>query len=286
MPETDAGPRLGDVLAEGRRRLAAGGIDDAAREVTEIWATLFRRVAGESFMEQDRSLVPDDAARLEAAFLRRARGEPLAHVTGVAGFRYLALGSDARALIPRPETEGLVQGLLARVRTGSAVDVGTGTGCIALSLAAEGAFRRVIGIDRSGEALALARANRAATGAGVAFVRGDLVSSIAPASVDALVSNPPYLSTAEYAALDPSVRDWEPIAALVSGPDGLDATFELLDDGRRVIRPGGWIALELDCTRATRVAERAALLGWTSVGVEADLFGRERYLFAQRSATS
>jgi release factor glutamine methyltransferase len=286
MAETDARPTLGAVLAEGRRRLGAGGVDAPAREVAEIWATLFRRVAGESFLEQDSALGPDDAARLEAAFLRRARGEPLAHVTGVAGFRYLALSSDARALIPRPETEGLVQGVLARVRTGSALDVGTGTGCIALSLATEGAYSRVIGIDRSGEALALARANRAATGARVDFVRGDLLSSIAPASVDALVSNPPYLSTAEYGALDPGVRDWEPSAALVSGPDGLDATFELLDDGCRVVRPGGWIALELDCTRAARVAERAVVLGWTSVGVEADLFGRERYLFAQRSTTS
>jgi release factor glutamine methyltransferase len=105
-------------------------------------------------------------------------------------------------------------------------------------------------------------------------------------SVDALVSNPPYLSAAEYAALDPGVRDWEPGMALVSGPDGLDATFALLDDGRRVLRPGGWLALEVDCTRAQRVAERAVLLGWSTVGVEADLFGRERYLFAQRSATS
>jgi release factor glutamine methyltransferase len=141
-------------------------------------------------------------------------------------------------------------------------------------------------VERSAAALALAVENRGTTGAAVQFVRGDLLSAIAPMSVDALVSNPPYLSAAEYAALDPGVRDWEPGMALVSGPDGLDATFALLDDGRRVLRPGGWLALEVDCTRAQRVAERAVLLGWSTVGVEADLFGRERYLFAQRSATS
>lgn len=284
MPDTLA--RLGDVLADGRQRLIASGVDDPAREAAEIWGALFHRVPGEYVLEREHALDPADAARLDAAFRRRAAGAPLAHVTGVAGFRYLELKADARALIPRPETEALVEGTLARVRTGTAVDVGTGTGCIALSLASEGAFTRVIAVERSAAALALAGENRGATGAAVQFVRGDLLSAIAPMSVDALVSNPPYLSAEEYAALDPGVRGWEPGMALVSGPDGLDATFALLDDGRRVLRPGGWLALEVDCTRARRVAERAVLLGWSTVGVEADLFGRERYLFARRSATS
>ena len=284
MPETLV--RLGDVLAEGQRLLAEQGIAAPAREAREIWAGLFGRTPGESALERGRSLEPADAARLAAAFERRARGEPLAHVTGVAGFRYLDLKCDCRALIPRPETEGLVEGILARVRTGVALDVGTGSGCIALSLAREGAFSRVIGVDRSADAIALARSNAAAVGAKAAFFLGDLVTAISPASVDALVANPPYLSAVEYATLDPAVRDWEPAMALVSGTDGLDATFALLDDGRRVVRPEGWIGLELDCTRAERVAERAIHLGWTTVSVHADLFGRERYLFAQRSGTS
>ena len=284
MPDTLA--RLGDILAEGRRRLGASGVADPAREVREIWAALFDRVPGESVLERDRPLAAAAVARLAAAFDRRAGGEPLAHVTGAAGFRHLDLRSDRRALIPRPETEGLVEGLLARVCTGVAVDVGTGSGCIALSLAEEGAFSRVIGVDRSADALELARANQAALDLGVEFLRGDLVTSIAPASVDALVANPPYLSAAEFSALDPAVRDWEPAMALVSGTDGLDATFALLDEGRRVVRAGGWIGLELDCTRATRVADRAGQLGWTTVSVEADLFGRERFLFARRNGTS
>ena len=284
MPETLG--CLGDALAAGQKRLAENGVAGAAREAREIWAALFDRAPGESVLERDRPLEPAAAARLAAAFDRRAGGEPLAHVTGVAGFRHLELRSDRRALIPRPETEGLVEGVLARVRTGTAADVGTGSGCIALSLAGEGSFSRVIGIDRSADALALARANRAAHGLAVDFLRGDLVTSLGPASVDALVANPPYLSAAEYSTLEPAVRDWEPAMALLSGTDGLDATFALLGDGRRVVRPGGWIALELDCTRAGRVADRAIQLGWTTVGLEADLFGRERYLFAQRSGTS
>lgn len=284
MPETVV--TLGEVLDDGRRRLAAAAVPDPAREVALIWSAVVHRAPGESVLERQRPLIATEMERLDTALRRRAGGEPLAYVTGIAGFRYLELASDARALIPRPETEGLVAGVLARVRQGTAVDVGTGSGCIALSLATEGEFSRVIGIDRSAQAIALARANQAATGSAVCFVVGDLLSAIASASVDALVSNPPYLSQAEYAALDPSVRDWEPVLALVSGADGLSATRTLLEDGRRAVRPGGWLGLEVDCTRAREAAERATALGWADVSVEADLFGRERYLFARRSSTS
>ena len=222
----------------------------------------------------------------QAMVRRRAAGEPFAHVAGRAGFRSLLLRSDRRALIPRPETEGLVDLLLTRLRTGRVADVGTGTGCLALSLAAEGNFERIIGIDLSPDALAIAAENRTLTGLPVDLVRGDLCGPIAGAGLDALVSNPPYLTASEFEVLDPSVRDWEPAVALTSGPDGLAATRRLLDDGRRVLRAGGWIALEVDCTRAGRCAALARGLGWNEILVQNDLFGRERYLLARRSATS
>lgn len=284
MPETLV--TLGSVLEEGSRRLAAAGITDPRREAAVIWAVLTGRTPGESVLERLQLLRPGEGERLDAAFARRAGGEPLAYVTGRAGFRHLDLAVDARVLIPRPETEGLVEGVLTRIRRGTAVDVGTGSGCIALSLASEGEFEEVIGIDRSAAALAVARLNRKAVGRPVRLVRGDLLSPLAADSADAIVSNPPYLSEPEYAAVGSSVRDWEPEAALVSGPDGLAATVALLNDGRRVLRPGGWIAIEVDCTRAGRAAEHALALGWTDVTVEADLFGRERFLFARRSARS
>ncbi|HEX5632482.1 MAG TPA: HemK family protein methyltransferase, partial [Gemmatimonadales bacterium] len=200
-----------------------------------------------------------------------------------AGFRRLDLRSDRRALIPRPETEGLVDLALARVREGVAADVGTGTGCLALSLRQEGGFHEVIGVDVSAEALALAALNAALTGLAVRWVEGDLCGPLADHSVDLLVSNPPYLTRAEYEALDGAVRAWEPALALASGEDGLDATRRLLDDGRRVVRAGGWLALELDCTRAGAAAGLARAAGWQDVRVELDLFGRERYLLARRS---
>jgi release factor glutamine methyltransferase len=280
------GVPLRALLEAGRRRLLEADAADAAREAAVIWALAFERRPGEALLEQDRAVAAADAERLTVLFDRRARGEPLAYVAGRAGFRYLDLAVDRRALIPRPETEGLVAGVLQRVRQGTAFDVGTGTGCIALSLATEGGFERVVAVDQSADALALAERNRRESRRQVELIRGDLTTPFADGSADALVSNPPYLSEAEYAALDPGVRDWEPALALVSGADGLAATGRLLDDGRRVVRPGGWIALELDASRAGRVGRMAAALGWQDVSVESDLFGRERYLFARRSIAS
>ncbi|MBA2627692.1 MAG: peptide chain release factor N(5)-glutamine methyltransferase [Gemmatimonadales bacterium] len=281
---------VGALLADARGRLAAGGVSAPEREVLRIWADLTGRRPGDAVLARYEALHPALAARLEEAFARRAAGEPLAHVTGVAGFRHLELAIDSRALIPRPETEGLVDLVLARVRRGRAADVGTGSGCIALSLVTEGDFERVIAVDCSRGALELAglnagRAARRMTGR-LEVIRGDLVSMLGDASIDALVSNPPYLSEAEYASLDESVRRWEPAMALVSGVDGMLATRALLDDGRRVVADGGWIALEVDCSRAAHAAGCASALGWRDVTVQADLFGRERYLLARRSARS
>jgi release factor glutamine methyltransferase len=234
-------------------------------------------------LARDDGAAPAAAERFGAAVARRAAGEPLAFVTGRAGFRRLVLACDRRALIPRPETELLVELALERVQHGRAVDVGTGTGCIALSLAAEGRVGEVVAIDRSADALALAAENRRRSGLRVSLVRGDLASALGPGSADLVVSNPPYLTEAEWAALDPSVRDWEPRLALPSGADGLAATGALLEDARRVVRPGGWLALEVDAARAAEVARRASALGWTAVAVHRDLYGRERYVLARRS---
>jgi release factor glutamine methyltransferase len=234
--------------------------------------------------EGDVEAEPELATALRAAVRRRARGEPLAHVAGRAGFRTLTVHTDRRALIPRPETEGLVDLLLGRVRTGRAADIGTGTGCLALSLAAEGDFDLVAAVDSSSQALGLARENRNALCLPVELARGDLCGPLGPRSMDAVISNPPYLTEREYAELDPSVKAWEPAEALVSGPDGLRATTRLLREARDVLRPGGWLAVEVDCSRAGEAATRAESLGWMDVAIHADLFGRERYLLARRCA--
>ena len=283
-PTVSAGTTLAGALAAAAERLGSAGIAEPRREALRIWAGLAGAAPARALA--DAAATQLDAAQAAAfltAAVRRARGEPLAYVTGRAGFRHLELAADRRALIPRPETEGLVELVLERAQRGDVADIGTGTGCIALSLATEGRFHRVVAVDRSAAALALARENAAALGADLALVQGDLTRALAAGSLDALVSNPPYLSTAEYAALDGAVRDWEPALALESGPDGLAATEALLDDGRRVLRPRGWIALELDASRAAETARRASALGWADVAIHHDLFGRERYLLARRN---
>ena len=271
------------LLADATASLHAAGIASPRREALRIWADLAGETLGEGLMRLAGSVDRVAANAFLAAVERRARGEPLAHATGWVGFRGLTLRSDPRALIPRPETEGLVDLLLARVRSGRVADIGTGTGCLALSLAAEGGFAEVVGVDLSADALALARENRAIAGVQVSLVRGDLCAPLRSGVLDALVSNPPYLTAGEYAVLDPSVRDWEPRSALESGADGLHATARLLDEARMVLRPRAWLGLEIDCTRAAESARRAGALGWTDVAIHADLFGRERYLLARRS---
>ena len=275
---------VGRILGQATDRLRVEGVLDSRREALRIWSDLSGERLPASLLGEgavDEALV----TRFERAIERRARGEPIPYVTGITGFRHLSLRSDRRALIPRPETEGLVELLLQRVRSGVAADVGTGSGCLALSLAAEGAFSSVVALDRSGDAVALARENAARhlTRAPVFFVEGDLCGPLGLGSVDALVSNPPYLTADEYAALDPSVRDWEPALALVGGDDGLGITRRLLDEAREVLRRGGWLALEIDCSRAALAAGLATERGWENVSIHQDLFGRERYLLAQRS---
>ncbi|MGH7528357.1 MAG: peptide chain release factor N(5)-glutamine methyltransferase, partial [Gemmatimonadales bacterium] len=248
-----------------------------------LWTELTGEDAAELVIHPDRPADPALAAAFHDAVARRSRGEPLAHIIGRIGFPRLTLRSDRRALIPRPETEGLVDLLLSRVSSGRVADVGTGSGCLALSLATEGGFTHVAGVDLSAEALELARENRGLADARVDLVQADLCAPLGRDALDALVSNPPYLTAAEYAGLDGAVRRWEPALALESGVDGLDATSRLLDEGRAVLRSGGWLAVEVDCTRATETARRAAGLGWSDVAIHADLFGRERYLLARRN---
>jgi release factor glutamine methyltransferase len=281
MPESSA--PLPPLIRRAIDRLRVGGVADSRREALRIWSDLTGDRWGTALR---RSGATDSGAlvRFQQAVERRARGEPLPYVTGTSGFRHLSLRSDRRALIPRPETEGLVELLLARVCTGAVADVGTGSGCLALSLALEGSFSYIVGVDRSRDAIALAQENAISLrpSTPVDLVLGDLCLPLRRAAFDALISNPPYLTVEEHAALDPSVREWEPALALVGGLDGLEVTTRLLEEGLGVLRNGGWLALEIDCSRAAQTATTAVRQGWQNVSIHEDLFGRERYLLAQK----
>lgn len=273
-----------DLLEDATTRLEQGGLSDPRREALALMGWLFGQSPAEVLLSRRRPAAAAAAAALDSAVCRRVAGDPVAYVTGSTGFRYLTLRCDRRALIPRPETELLVDLVLRRVSTGVAADIGTGTGCIALSLAREGRFDTVLAVDSSAGAVALAGENAEATATSIALVRGDLATALAPASIDALVANPPYLTTSEYQRLDPAVRQWEPRIALESGADGLDATRSLLGQAARVLRPGGWLGLEVDSARAATVARLAHGAGLAAVAIERDLFERERFIMAQRRA--
>jgi len=280
---TEALGTRASLLASATARLREAGIGEPRREALRILADHLGESAGAVLAARDAPVAPADLARLDGLIARRAAGEPLPYVTGVAGFRRLVLRCDRRALIPRPETEGLVDLVLGRCASGTIADIGTGSGCLALAFADEGSFARLIGVDRSREALSLARENIELTSLSVSLVCGDLTSAFGDGSLDVVVSNPPYLADGEYQSLDPSVRAWEPAAALVSGEDGLAATRRLLTDAFRVVRAGGWIALEVDASRAGETARSAWASGWEAVDIHEDLYGRERYLLARRS---
>jgi release factor glutamine methyltransferase len=220
--------------------------------------------------------------RFQGMVERRLTGMPFAYAAGQMSFRRLTLAIDRRALIPRPETEGLVDLVLqwAVDRPGGLVaDIGTGSACIALSLALEGRFAQVIATEPSTPAAALARDNvrRAVVPVPVEVRAGDLLAPLGVEPYRAIVSNPPYLTDDEWAVLDPSVRLFEPRLALASGPDGLDATRSLIADAGRRLEPGGLLALEIDERRATAVADLARASGWEQIRIEHDLFGRPRY---------
>jgi release factor glutamine methyltransferase len=234
----------------------------------------------------------DDAVCLAArvAVARLRNGAPFAYAVRRAAFRRLTLDVDERVLIPRPETEGLVEEVLhMSVGTGGcAIDVGTGSGAIALSLASEGHFDRVVATDVSDDALAVARQNArrlaGALRAPVEFRQGSLLAPVRDMRAAVIVSNPPYIAYDEAAELPPSVRDWEPATALLSGADGMSATAVLIRGAADLLQKGGILALEVDARRASLAAESLAVdPRYCEVAVRLDLAGRERFVVARRS---
>ncbi|HLI01364.1 MAG TPA: peptide chain release factor N(5)-glutamine methyltransferase [Acidimicrobiales bacterium] len=226
---------------------------------------------------------------------RRALGEPLQYVLGRWGFRRLDLFVDRRVLIPRPETEAVVEVALGELdRQGPvdqsvAADLGTGSGAIALSLAVERPGLTVVATDASEPALNVARANLAGVG-GRAATRVSLRLGswweALPADLEGrlalAVSNPPYVSEAEMVELDPVVADWEPRSALAAGSDGLDDIRVIVAGAARWLRPGGALVVELAPHQAATAVELAGAAGLTDARVAPDLAGRDRALVARR----
>lgn len=250
----------------------------------------------ELYTHFDQPLSPEELAAMHKAIERRVAGEPLQYVTGDTAFRHIIVRCEPEVLIPRPETELLVDFVLdglPRAADGTpmpalVLEVGTGTGCIACSLARERAKTHVVATDVSPAAIALATRNRDALHLApyVDIVPSDLAAGIDPALMghfEALVSNPPYIPSAVIPTLPHEVEGFEPHLALDGGQDGLDIYRRLLDLAPRALRPGGLLAVELFETTLDEAAYLAReQVGWASVEVREDYTHRPRFLVARR----
>lgn len=267
--------------------LSKRGFDEARLNAELLLSGVLGLKRLDLYLQFDRPLQPEELSEFKARLLRRTRHEPLQYIAGHTEFRRLRLRVDRRVLIPRPETEVLVGEVLAWARGRAslhAVDIGTGSGAIALSLAGEGPFERVVAVDVSADALELARENHRASAPDlpVEFRQGSVYAPLAGQRFDVVISNPPYVGEQEREQLDPEVREWEPSVALFSGPEGLDLIRELVRDAPGYLRPGGLLALEIGAAQAETVTQLIrATARFSEPVVRPDLAGRDRIILAE-----
>jgi release factor glutamine methyltransferase len=274
---------IGELVRRTAARLDREGLVTARLDAELIVAHVVGVTRTQLVVERDRAVGAADVERVAELAARRATREPLQYVVGEWGFRRLTLTVDGRALIPRPETETVVERclvLLAGVDAPRVLDVGTGSGAIALAIADEHPGARVTGIDVSEEALSLARENAVRTGLDVELRRVDMLSGLPGEGWDLVVSNPPYVRPDEATGLAPEVVEWEPHVALFDEGH----TELLVRDAARVLRPGGALVLESFDERAGAVADLLARSGFTDVAVTPDLAGRDRVVEGRRPA--
>lgn len=264
-----------DALAAGSERLARAGCE-TPRLDAELLLAFVLGVDRGWLVTGGRSVLAFQAlGRFDEAVARREAREPVAYIVGRRAFRHLELEVDRRVLIPRPETELLVEAGLSLPSGARVVDVGTGSGAVALALADERPDLSVIGVDLSPDAVAVARANAARLGLAVEFVCGDLLAGVSGAAV---LANLPYVAAGEAASLPPEVSDFEPAAALFAGKDGLDLVRRLVG----MLGDTPFVALEVGFDQASRVAELLAGAGFASVERWLDLAGHERVVLGRR----
>jgi release factor glutamine methyltransferase len=272
---------VGDVLRRSTEHLAETGSETPRLDAELLLAYALGVHRIELYMDLDRPLGARELDDARALVARRATREPLQYVLGEWGFRQLTLAVDRRALIPRPETEIVVErclALLDGVEEPRVLDVGTGSGAIALAIADEHAGAAVTGIDVSLEALALARENAARTGLAIELAEHDLFDGLPAGPWELVVSNPPYVDPADRAALASEVRDWEPSTALYSR----DAVDAVAHGAVTVLADGGALVLEVADGQAEAVSRVLASLGYTDVDVTPDLAGRDRVVEGRR----
>ena len=271
-----------EALRGAAHELEARGVPSPRVDSEHLLAHALRASRTDLYAD-DRELDDAELEVFRALVRRRASREPLAYILGEWGFRRLNLAVDSRVLIPRPETEVVVERCLARlegVEAPRVLDVGTGSGAIALAVADEHPGARVTGTDTSEEALAVARENlrRTHVDGRVELVHGDLFAGLG-GPFDLVVSNPPYVPAAELDSLQPEIRRHEPRDAVI----GEGVATAIAHGARDVLRPGGWLVLECGDGQAATLAAELAALGYEDVLTTPDLAGRERVVEGRRA---
>lgn len=313
-------PSLRETLRGLTEQLEAAGVESPTVEAERLLAHVLDVDRTRLALQASEPLPAGAASEIARLVARRASGEPLQHIEGTVAFRGLVLRADERALVPRPETEQLVDLIVSELRkdareagpgpgvrivprpragasegrsaaelVDAVLDIGTGSGAIALSLVAEGITRRAVGIDISADALEQAEENRQRAGIDSSAMdfrlggRSPFEALTADESFDLLVSNPPYVRDAEVDDLPADIRDYEPRVALAGGPDGLDLVRTIAAGAPDHLRPGGRLFLEIGAgqgSAATAILE--ADPGWEQVRLHRDLADRERFVTARR----
>ncbi len=286
---------VGEALRAAAARLRASGSRSPRLDAELLLAATLGAERGELFRAPERTLAPSEAERFERFVRRREAREPVAYIRGRRAFRTIEVEVTPAVLIPRPETETLVDVALEALAAGAAagpaqppspvLDVGTGSGCIALALAAENPFVHVVAVDVDESAVEVARGNATRLGLGgrVEVRRSDLCDALPPDRRFAvIVSNPPYVSAAEYETLEPNVREYEPRVALYGGEDGLDVLRRLIPQAAARLRPGGTLAVEVGLGQSAAVQGLFAAAGpFAPAAQRLDLGGVPRVVFAR-----
>ena len=296
LPPQSAGQAtLGEMIDEARRLLEQAGIESAGQEAFWIVEHVLRLPVHHMVTDRERLLSPVELAAARGLVMRRAGREPLQYILGTQEFCGLEFHVDRAVLIPRPETELLVEYAAQRIpaeRKAIIVDVCTGSGCIAVAIARKRPHARVIATDLSNPSLAVARQNAVyhAVGERITWLEGDLLGAMAgqglEGQVELIISNPPYIAEADWATLQPEVRLFEPRGALVAGPQGTELHERLLHESGRYLSPGGALILEIGAGQARamrRIVEQTP--GYKFHRLIYDEAGLERVVIVERVGT-
>ncbi len=283
-------PTVREILQKSADFLADRGVDSPALSAQLMLGKALRLTRLDLLLQSDRPLTEAELAAARELVRRRGRGEPAAYILGEKEFYGLAFSVTPACLIPRPETEHIVEEAEARFPRDAALafaDLGTGSGCLAVTLAVRFPQARGLAVDRSPGALAVARDNAARHGVGerLSLVQGDFADlaglGVAQGSLDLVAANPPYVSEAEYADVSPEVRNFEPRGALTPGPTGLEAIAALAPGAHAALKPGGLLLLEMGMTQAAAVRGILEQAGFAEVRIRKDLAGRDRVAVAR-----